>query len=140
MTEVLALISEEPLDASAIEAFVMTSGNGALVTFRGVVRDHDRGLAVSALDYRAHPDAHTFLERCCQTIATESGLRVAAAHRVGSLVVGDTALVAAVAAAHRSAAFDACGRLVDLIKQEVPIWKRQHLEDGTTEWIGLSIA
>jgi molybdopterin synthase catalytic subunit len=137
MADVLALISADPIDESAIEAFVMNSSNGALVTFRGIVRDHDHGLAVSALDYQAHPDAAGFLERCCQTVAAETGLRVAAAHRVGSLVVGDTALVAAVAAAHRSQAFEACGRLVDLIKLEVPIWKRQHLADGATEWVGL---
>ncbi|MET0353595.1 MAG: molybdenum cofactor biosynthesis protein MoaE, partial [Plantibacter flavus] len=96
--EVLALISESPLDAHAIEDFVAAPANGALVAFRGIVRDHDHGEAVDALDYRAHPDAQRFLEDCCRTVAAETGLRVAAAHRVGSLVVGDLALVAAVAA------------------------------------------
>ena len=137
MTEVLALISPEPLDSAAIEAFVLDEANGALVAFRGIVRNHDHGLAVSALDYEAHPDAVTFLENCCRQIATATGLRVAAAHRVGSLVVGDTALVAAVAAPHRAEAFAACEQLVELIKREVPIWKRQHLGDGATEWVGL---
>ena len=137
MTEVLALISAEPLDAAAIEAFVIDSENGALVTFRGIVRNHDHGLAVTALDYQAHPDAVSFLEACCRQVATATGLRVAAAHRVGSLVVGDTALVAAVAAPHRAEAFAACEQLVELIKREVPIWKRQHLADGATEWVGL---
>lgn len=111
--------------------------NGALVTFRGIVRDHDHGLAVTALDYQAHPDAARFLEECCATVAVETGLRVAAAHRVGSLAVGDTALVVAVSAPHRSEAFAACERLVELIKHTVPIWKRQHLADGATEWVGL---
>lgn len=137
MSDVLAAISVEPIDEAAIEAFVMTAEYGALVTFRGVVRNHDHGLTVSALEYQAHPDAADFLERCCTTIAAETGLRVAASHRVGSLIVGDVALVAAVAAAHRSEAFAACERLVDLIKLEVPIWKRQHLADGATEWVGL---
>ena len=134
---VLALISDEPLDAAAIEAFVLSSTNGALVTFRGIVRDHDHGAAVSALDYQAHPDAREFLERCCETVAAESGLAVAAAHRTGSLAIGDTALVAAVAAPHRAEAFAACERLVELIKATVPIWKRQYLADGATEWVGL---
>ncbi len=134
---VFARISDQPLDSAAIEAFVLDSEHGALVTFRGVVRDHDHGLAVSALDYQAHPDAERFLEDCCATIAAETGLAVAAAHRVGSLVVGDVALVAAVAAPHRAEAFAACGALVDLIKTNVPIWKRQHLADGATEWVGL---
>jgi molybdopterin synthase catalytic subunit len=134
---ILALISAEPIDATAIEDFVMDAQNGALVTFRGVVRNHDHGLAVTSLEYSAHPDAARFLQDCCTTIAEETGLRVAAAHRVGPLVVGDIALVAAVAAAHRGEAFAACERLVDLIKQTVPIWKRQHLADGATQWVGL---
>lgn len=134
---VLAVITTEPIRATEIEDFVLDAQKGALVTFRGVVRNHDHGLAVSSLEYSAHPDAASFLEQCCLTIAAETGLRVAAAHRVGSLEVGDVALVAAVAAAHRGEAFDACGRLVELIKQSVPIWKRQHLAGGTTEWVGL---
>ena len=134
---VLALISEQPLDAGVIERFVLTPENGALVSFLGVVRDHDQGQAVSALDYQAHPDALRFLEDACATVAAATGLRVAAAHRVGALVVGDTALVAAVAAPHRAEAFAACERLVDAIKAGVPIWKRQHLADGATEWVGL---
>jgi molybdopterin synthase catalytic subunit len=137
MSEVLALITEGELDAAALEHFVLTPANGALVTFRGVVRDHDHGHSVTALDYEAHPDAARFLEDACRTVALESGLRVAAAHRVGSLVVGDTALVAAVGAPHRAEAFAACARLVDVIKATVPIWKRQYLADGVTEWVGL---
>jgi len=132
-----AIISDRPLDADAIEAFVLSAANGALVTFRGVVRDHDHGAAVSALDYQAHPDAEAFLEQCCATVADETGLSVAAAHRTGSLVIGDVALVASVAAPHRAEAFAACERLVNLIKETVPIWKRQHLTDGVTEWVGL---
>lgn len=137
MPDVLALVAESPIDAAAIEAFVLSDANGALVTFRGIVRDHDHGVAVTALDYQAHPDASTFLEDCCRQVATATGLRVAAAHRVGSLVVGDTALVAAVAAPHRAEAFAACEQLVELIKAQVPIWKRQHTGDGATEWVGL---
>lgn len=137
MTDVMATISDSELDAAALEQFVITPANGALVTFRGIVRDHDHGQSVTALDYEAHPDAARFLEDACRIIATETHLRVAAAHRTGSLVVGDTALVAAVAAPHRAEAFDACTRLVELIKQTVPIWKRQYLADGVTEWVGL---
>lgn len=137
MTDVLALISDLTLDQAALEAFVLSDTNGALVTFRGIVRDHDHGVAVTALDYQAHPDAASFLDNCCRQVATATGLRVAAAHRVGSLVVGDTALVAAVAAPHRAEAFAACEQLVELIKAQVPIWKRQHLDDGVTEWVGL---
>ena len=137
MTDFLALISDEPLSVEIIETFVLDSTHGALVTFRGIVRNHDHGQAVTALDYSAHPDAQRFLEECCREVALSSGLRVAAAHRVGSLTIGDVALVAAVAAPHRAAAFEATEQLVALIKQRVPIWKRQHLADGVTEWVGL---
>ena len=137
MTEFLGIISDTALDQQQIESFVLDSTHGALVTFRGIVRNHDHGKAVTALDYQAHPDAQGFLEECCREVAESSGLRVAAAHRTGSLTIGDVALVAAVAAPHRAAAFEATELLVVLIKQRVPIWKRQHLESGVTEWVGL---
>jgi len=116
MAEVLASVTDAALDRAAIEAFVRTDADGAVVTFEGVIRDHDHGAGVSALDYEAHPEAEAFLREVCTEIAEASGLRVAAAHRIGHLVVGDVALIASVAAPHRADAFVACARLVDLIK------------------------
>ena len=110
---------------------------GAVVSFAGVVRNHDGGQAVSMLEYSSHPDAERFLEKCCREVSAQSGLRVAAVHRVGELHVGDLALVAAVAAPHRAEAFAVCAELVERIKHEVPIWKRQHFADGVSEWVGL---
>lgn len=132
-----ALITTDPLDRAALEARVLTATDGALVVFEGVIRDHDHGQGVTSLDYQAHPDAARFLEEVCASVAAASGLRVAAAHRVGHLEVGDVALIAVVAAAHRAEAFAACAELVEQIKQQVPIWKRQHLADGPSEWVGL---
>lgn len=137
MAETYAVISAEPIDSAAVENFVLAAEHGALVTFRGIVRNHDHGLAVTALEYQAHPDAARFLTECCAAITEKTGLPVAAAHRVGHLQIGDIALVAAVAAPHRAEAFAACEQLVDLIKLTVPIWKRQHLATGATEWVGL---
>jgi molybdopterin synthase catalytic subunit len=137
MPEVFAFIADSPIDAAPLEDFVLTPANGALVTFRGIVRDHDHGEAVTALEYQSHPEAERFLAEACATVAAETGLRVSAAHRVGALAIGDTALVAAVAAPHRAEAFAACERLVEIVKQTVPIWKRQHLAAGVTEWVGL---
>jgi len=137
MSNVLAILSEAPIDETLIENFVLANENGALVTFRGIVRDHDNGQAVRGLDYTAHPEALRFLQEACDTIAREHGLPVAAAHRTGKLEIGDVALVAAVASPHRKEAFAATEALVDLIKQTVPIWKRQHIEGGTNEWVGL---
>jgi len=138
MADVLARVTDAPLDRAALEAFVQTTADGAVVTFEGVIRDHDHGAGVSALDYEAHPDAEAFLREVCESIAAESGLRVAASHRIGHLVIGDVALIACVAAPHRADAFAACARLVDEIKQRVPIWKRQHLDDGVSEWVGMA--
>jgi molybdopterin synthase catalytic subunit len=131
----LALVTAEPIDGAAVEAAVLSRADGALVTFRGVIRDHDSGHAVTRLDYSAHPDAADFLRTTCERIGGD--LVVAAVHRIGPLEVGDVALVAAVAAPHRAEAFAACAALIDAIKVEVPIWKRQHSPDGTTEWVGL---
>ncbi len=133
----LADVVSAAIDASAVEAAVLTRSDGALVTFRGVIRDHDAGEPVVRLDYAAHPDAAAFLADVCGRIAAEHGLTVAAVHRVGTLEVGDVALVAAVAAPHRAEAFAACAALVDAIKTGVPIWKRQHAPDGTSAWVGL---
>lgn len=134
-------ITVDPLDAALIEHRLLAADNaaehGALVTFRGIVRNHDHGVAVTGLEYQAHPDAARFLRECCHSIANETGLSIAAVHRIGQLTVGDTALVAVVAAAHRGEAFAACDKLVDLIKSTLPIWKRQYLVGGITEWVGL---
>ncbi|MFF1574036.1 molybdenum cofactor biosynthesis protein MoaE [Leifsonia sp. NPDC058292] len=137
MSDVFSRISAEPLDSSAVDEFVWSAESGAVVAFQGIVRDHDGGRDVVSLDYRAHPEADTFLRECCEKIAASTGLRVAAEHRVGSLTIGDLALVAAVAAPHRAEAFAACAELVELIKASVPIWKRQHFADGVSEWVGL---
>jgi len=137
MSEPVALITSDPIDRAWLEAQVLTPRDGALVVFEGVIRDHDHGEGVSSLDYQAHPDAERFLADVCADVSTASGLRVAAAHRIGHLEIGDVALVAVVAAAHRAEAFAACAELVERIKQSVPIWKRQHLADGPSEWVGL---
>ena len=137
MTAVFSDVSERPLDPSTLDEFVWQREDGAVVSFQGIVRDHDGGRSVVSLDYRAHPEAAEFLRRCCEELAARTGLRVAAVHRVGSLTIGDLALIAAVAAPHRAEAFAACAELVERIKAEVPIWKRQHFADGASEWVGL---
>ena len=135
MSVALSAVTAEPIDAAAVEAAVLSRADGALVTFRGVIRDHDGGHAVTRLEYSAHPDAADFLRAACEGMGDD--LVVAAVHRIGTLEVGDVALVAAVAAPHRAEAFASCAALIDAIKAEVPIWKRQHSPDGTTEWVGL---
>jgi molybdopterin synthase catalytic subunit len=109
---------------------------GAIVTFAGVVRDHDEGRGVRWLRYSAHPSADSVLrEVVAETAAAYPGTRIAAVHRVGDLSITDLALACAVASAHRGTAFAACAALVDEIKTRVPIWKEQGFTDGTTEWV-----
>ncbi|WP_338765184.1 molybdenum cofactor biosynthesis protein MoaE [Nocardia vulneris] len=131
----LARISAQPLDAAEVAAAVTGPHYGAVVVFTGKVRDHDGGQAVAALEYSAHPEAERFLHKVCAELAASSELPVAAVHRVGELTIGDDAIVVAVAAAHRAEAFTACAELVDRIKHEVPIWKRQLFADGLSEWV-----
>lgn len=132
-----ATITTKVIDESAIRDAVSAPEFGAVVVFAGVVRNHHDGKGVLSLDYQAHPEAESILAECCRMVAEETGLNVAAIHRVGHLEVGDVALYAAAAAAHRTEAFAACELLVERIKSTVPIWKRQFLADGATEWVGL---
>ncbi|MBH0082472.1 molybdenum cofactor biosynthesis protein MoaE [Salinibacterium sp. SWN167] len=132
-----AIISDAAIDEGAIRRAVESPASGAVVVFSGVVRNHDGGNEVWSLEYQAHPEAEALLAQCCAEVAAETGLPIAAAHRVGLLQIGDIALSAAVSAAHRREAFEACEVLVERIKQTVPIWKRQQLAGGATEWVGL---
>jgi molybdopterin synthase catalytic subunit len=132
-----ARIADGPIALQECSAAVSTPDAGAVVTFAGIVRDHDSGRSVVRLDYEAHPTAADVIASVAVAVASEyPGVVIAIEHRIGSLVVGDLALACAVASAHRSEAFAACARLVDEVKRQVPIWKEQHFGDGTTEWVG----
>jgi molybdopterin synthase catalytic subunit len=133
---VRSTVTETVLDVEAHRRAVSTPAGGAEVVFAGVVRDHDHGRSVTALDYVGHPDAATILDEVAGEIAAEPHvIAVAVSHRLGSLTVGDVALVAAVSTAHRGDAFGLCQRLVDEAKRRLPIWKRQQFADGTEEWV-----
>lgn len=132
-----ARITDLPIDGAAVRAAVDAPECGAVIVFHGVIRDHDGGQSVTALDYSAHPEAEALLAALVSEERGRSGVRLAAVHRIGSLSVGDEALVAAAAAPHRTESFAALERLVDRLKHEIPIWKRQHYADGVSSWVGL---
>jgi molybdopterin synthase catalytic subunit len=139
MTQVLrASLTERPILLAEHEALVSHQSAGGIVGFAGVVRDHDGGRQVVRLEYSAHPTAEQVLVDVLAEIAEQCrGVRaIAASHRVGVLQVGEAALVAAVAADHRQAAFETCARLVDAVKERLPVWKHQFFADGTDEWVG----
>jgi molybdopterin synthase catalytic subunit len=121
---------------SELAAAVRSNTAGAIVTFSGDVRDNDHGRDVASLEYEAHPTAQNLLEKVASEIAARHEvLSVAVAHRHGPIPIGESALVAAVAAKHRKAAFEACADLVDEVKAQIPIWKHQVFADGTDEWV-----
>jgi molybdopterin synthase catalytic subunit len=129
-------VTTEPLDIAAHERLVARAAAGAVVSFAGVVRDHDEGRGVLELEYEGHPSAERILGEVAAEIAAQPAvLAVAVSHRVGRLEIGDVALAAAVSTAHRAEAFAACARLVDEVKARLPIWKRQVFADGTEEWV-----
>lgn len=132
----LCTVTTDPLDVAAHEKAVSDPAAGAVVLFQGVVRDHDDGRTVTALEYEAHPSAAEVLAAVAAEVAADPAVyAVAVSHRVGPLAVGDVALVAAVSTAHRAAGFAACARLVDEVKARLPVWKRQVFTDGSDEWV-----
>ncbi|NGM14930.1 molybdenum cofactor biosynthesis protein MoaE [Verrucosispora sp. WMMA2044] len=136
MVTVISTVTDQPLDLAAHEAAVADPRAGAVVSFAGVVRDHDHGRSVVSLEYEGHPNAAKVLQEVADEIAADPDVyAVAVSHRIGPLAIGDVALVAAVSTAHRAAAFAACARLVDEAKARLPIWKRQVFTDGTEEWV-----
>ena len=131
-------IRDVALSLDEVVAAVRAPEHGAVVTFAGVVRDHDGGRDVTGLDYSAHPTAHERLVESCVRVADgHPGTVLAAVHRTGTLALGDLAVVLAVGSAHRGAAFDAARALIDDLKGSVPIWKHQSFTDGSDEWVGL---
>lgn len=134
---VRAEVTASPLSVEELAKLVAHRGAGAVVTFCGVVRDHDDGHTVRELEYEGHPDAGEVIAEVAQDVAKNAdGVRaLAVAHRIGLLAIGDVALACAVAADHRQEAFRTCSVLVDEVKRRLPIWKRQVFADGTEQWV-----
>ncbi len=135
----IARMSAETLDVGAHFGAVTDAEHGAVTSFVGIVRDHDpdAGGEVVALEYTAHPDAEQKLHEIALSAIGETGALVAVSHRVGRLAVGEAAVVIAVAAPHRAEAFEVCRAVIETIKTDLPVWKRQVEADGTTAWKGL---
>lgn len=135
-------LRESPLSVDEVLSAVSDPRAGGTAFFTGTVRDHDHGRGVTRLSYSAHPRAEADMRRVMEKVVADTSRdgrpvwRVAALHRVGDLEIGDTAVVVAVAAAHREEAFHACRRLIDDLKAEVPIWKHQEFTGGDSEWVG----
>ncbi|MGM0577544.1 MAG: molybdenum cofactor biosynthesis protein MoaE [Myxococcota bacterium] len=132
-------LTDAPLDDARLKLLterVSDPAHGSVVTFQGVVRDHARGHAVTRLYYEAYERMalSKLREIAAEVEADFPGARVAVHHRTGTLEVGDVAVLIAVGSAHRAEGFGACRRVIDRIKEDVPIWKREVGPDGE-EWV-----
>lgn len=139
MTSAVRLVDlrDTPLDVAEVLDALDDDASGGLVLFVGRVRDHDGGKGVTGLDYSAHPTAFDRLREVCERVAAAHAVQgLAAVHRVGTLGIGDIAVVVATTSAHRGDSFAASRDLIDTLKAEVPIWKHQRFGDGTEEWVG----
>jgi len=132
------LVTRKPLDTEAITSTVRASANGGIVTFLGTTRDETDGRRVLYLEYEAYQGmAEKMLVRVAQEVRKRWGITdLAIAHRLGRLEIGEVSLVVAAASPHRAEAFAACQYVVDRIKQNVPIWKKEVFEDGEV-WVGM---
>ncbi len=136
----LVSLSETPLSLDAHVAAVADPAHGAVATFIGVVRDHDPSVEgeVTHLEYSAHPDALAIAKKIVAEVEAVHEVVIALSHRVGLLAVGEVAIVAAAASAHRAEAFAACREAVERVKAELPVWKRELLANGTHTWVGIT--
>ena len=128
----LVAITTAPLDLQALTALVGASGDGAIASFVGIVRDHNLGRRVLFLEYEAY---EALAVKALERIVAEAreawpDTRVAVHHRIGRLEIGDASVVIAAASPHRAHAFAVCRYAIERVKQIVPIWKREHFEGG----------
>lgn len=136
-TVVRAEVTRDWVDLAALEQQVADNSCGATVAFGGVIRDHDGGREVTSVEYVAHPSAGEVIQQIAAAVAADQpDARLGVIHRVDSVLdIGDVALACAVATPHRGEAFEICRTLVERVKHELPVWKRQVLADGTEEWV-----
>ncbi|HEY1764685.1 MAG TPA: molybdenum cofactor biosynthesis protein MoaE [Opitutaceae bacterium] len=130
-------LTDKTIEGAALAKGLHDDGVGAVVTFEGRVRDANQGRTVKALEYESY-DA--LVEKEGEKILGEAGAKFAiqravCVHRTGKLSVGDVAVWVGVAAGHRDAAFAACRFVIDEIKTRVPLWKKEHYADGSSEWL-----
>lgn len=141
MTGIHTEIRTEPLSVDELLARVADPHAGGTAVFLGTVRDHTPqapGAVVTGLEYEAHPMAADLLREVAEKVAADHQvIALAAAHRVGPLAVGEAAVVVVASAAHRAQAFEACRALIDNLKEQVPIWKREGFQDGSHTWVGI---
>lgn len=137
MDQISVKISPQKLSIEEAYDFVLSDECGGNCLFVGTVRDHNKGKDVTHLDFDTYDEMavremRKIAEYCIEQLGVH---RVAIHHRSGHVGIRDMAVVIAIASPHRSAAFDACQYAIDTLKETVPIWKKEHLTDGSY-WVG----
>ncbi|HEX6939785.1 MAG TPA: molybdenum cofactor biosynthesis protein MoaE [Longimicrobiales bacterium] len=132
-----AWITAEPLDAARVLAEVGAPADGAVLLFLGTVRDHNDGRPVAGVRYEAYVE---MAEQVLAEIAAEAAARLgtdrlAVAHRIGELRVGDVSVAIAVSSPHRAEAYEASRYVIEEIKKRLPVWKAERYVDGTARWL-----
>ena len=136
--EIATGITDAPLDTGALIDSARRDTCGAVASFVGVVRNHDGGESVDAIEYSSHPSSQQILRDIVMEFKDRPGVhRIVAWHRVGYLEIGEDAMVVVVAAEHRAQTFRAVEAIVEDVKAKLPIWKKQELTDGSHNWSGL---
>jgi molybdopterin synthase catalytic subunit len=129
-------LTDEPIDVAKLCSEISDPGCGAVLLFVGTVRDHHQQRPVDQLTYDAYrPMAERVMERIASELEDAApGLRVAIVHRLGEIPAGEASVAIATASPHRAAAYEASRTALERLKQEVPIWKREHYGDGEAAW------
>ena len=129
--------SQSALSPDEIRRQVADDASGAYVGFEGWVRNHNEGQRVLRLEYEAYEtlgvkEGERIIREAVQRFGLET---VCCVHRLGSLEIGDLAVVVGVSSPHRNEAFEACRYIIDEVKHRVPIWKKEHYVDGDSGWV-----
>ena len=135
--DLLIRIAADPIDASDALRSVSDPGAGGTCVFVGTARDHSSAGEVTGLTYEAWEDLalRRLAEIADELFATWPLCKVALWHRTGEVAIGEASVVVACSAAHRAEAFEACRHAIERLKRDVPIWKKEHLPAGESQWV-----
>jgi molybdopterin synthase catalytic subunit len=134
---ITARLTKDPIDPNALLRELACDTDGAQVLFLGVVRNHHQGRSVLRIDYEAYePMALKELQKITEAMAAKHKLdRVLVVHRFGRHEIGDASIAVVIGSAHRGPAFEAAREIMDRVKVDVPIWKKEYFADGIIEWV-----
>ncbi len=137
MINLMSYLTDEPISIRDVAEDIVRSSDGAVVTFAGVVRNHHEGKPVEAIEYHAYEAmAEKEIDKVVRSVEAEHpDVVIGIVHRLGRLRVGETSIAIACASSHRADAFEACRKIIDRVKDTVPIWKKEFGPDGS-HWVG----